>query len=189
MPPENWPVALWASLLTGAAGVALLRYCWRRPGPRHMAALLAAWSLLGISLGAWVFTYGVEFGASFALAWLTLCGFATVAVGTRWRAPAATAATVGNDTSSAGWHKWLTFLAAGPIAGVAACPLTLLLTRLLPMVIADQVAVGVVLFPLLWASLSYWSVYSVRPARNTLLLGALAGACAALFFLLPWSPL
>ncbi|MAT94961.1 MAG: hypothetical protein CME59_20515 [Halioglobus sp.] len=189
MPPESWPVVLWASLLTGAAGVALLRRCWRRAGAGHRATRLAAWSLLGVSLASWILGYGAEFGASYALAWFTLCGCAAVAAGARRRAPARTDAAPGSGPASSGWHKWLTFVAAGPLAGAAACLLTLLLTQLLPLVTADRVAVAVVLFPLLWAGLSFCSVYSVRPARNALAFSAATGLCGALLFLIPWSPL
>lgn len=164
----NGPVL--AALASGGAAVVALRLAWRRKGAGNRVLVAGGWLALALSTCLWSAAHGVEFGVSYALAWFALCATPAVVLNREYRQPQPDKAAPLTSTAPASTgHKWLTFLAAGPLALLASAPLTLLLTLLLPLARVNQMALAAVLFPTLWALAAYWTSASDRPLRFSLL--------------------
>lgn len=157
------------ALASGASAIAALRGAWRSKGRGNRVLVYAGWAALLLSTILWSQAYGVEFGLSYALAWFALCATVACLLNREYRAPQLdTAAPLTAQTTSTG-YKWLTFLAAGPLALVACVPLTLLMTLLLPLERVNQMALAAVLFPILWALAAYWTSARDKPAHFSVL--------------------
>ncbi|MEM9256597.1 MAG: hypothetical protein AAGA91_14215 [Pseudomonadota bacterium] len=164
------------ALGAGGAGIVSLRYSWRRRSAAGRLALTLGWSALLLCLFAFSAAFGSEFGISYALAWIALCAFLVVASNREVRPPASDSPGL-TGHGSGRLYKWLVFIAAGPLAGIATAQLTLLVCMLLPATRTTQVAIAVVLFPLLWACAAFWITAARLPGRASL--GCVACALVA----------
>ena len=104
------------ALASGAGSVLALRGAWRGKSVASRMLALAGWMALIFSVLLWQQVYGIEFAVSYALAWFSLCAFVAVLLNRQYSAPRAAAelSLVTSGATSAR-HKWLTFLAAGPL--------------------------------------------------------------------------
>lgn len=166
------------ALASGAGSVLALRGAWRGKSVASRMLALAGWMALIFSVLLWQQVYGIEFAVSYALAWFSLCAFVAVLLNRQYSAPRAAAelSLVTSGTTSAS-HKWLTFLAAGPLGLCASVPLTLAMARLLPVTMTSQMAIAAIAFPILWALAAYWVSARDNPGRFCLLF-CVAGALA-----------
>ena len=168
-PTEPQTTYLIVAIVAAVAGLALLRSRWRRAGTYHALLLLTAWLLLAGASGAASIAYGAEFGISYAFAGISLTAMLLVIANSerRPRADTAQARDVIPTTSRA--RKWLTFITAGVLAGAACAPLTIAISRLLPVALPSQMAIAVVLFPVLWSVAAYWTTATGRTAVKAVL--------------------
>ncbi|MFC6632129.1 hypothetical protein [Microbulbifer taiwanensis] len=185
MASSLWMNAL-APLLCGA-GVYLLWRSWR--GRKLLGGFSAAGGWLSVLAGIfiWASAAGGEFGTSYALIAVSLVAWIICALGVERRQakPArnvdvAVADTLG-DTSR--WHKWGTFVTAGPIACVATCLVTVALSGLLPFASGNRMAFAALAYPLAWGAASVWICASAHLARNALILLAVAAVAAVFLFM------
>lgn len=103
--------------------------------------------------------WGAEFGISYWFAAFTLVALLFVAANSERRpviAENGRSSIIGVATQRASARqKWLTFLAAGPLAGLASCQLTLLVAYVLPGNEVNNMAIAAITFPVLWGMLAY----------------------------------
>jgi hypothetical protein len=165
---ESLSITAISAALIGAAGVGALRVAWRSQGWRHRALMPAGWIALALCLYFWSLDAGTEFGVSYALAWIALCALALIAAQAQRRPRREEITASGSTFDSSAGHKWLTFIAAGPLAALACCQLTLVLVYLSPLHLINQMALAALLYPILWGIAAYLSCYYGRPGRNAL---------------------
>ncbi|KZX58100.1 hypothetical protein A3709_18685 [Halioglobus sp. HI00S01] len=169
------------SLTLGAAGLGALRLGWRKPDTRGRIAVATAWFLFGACLAISVAHWGAEFGLSYGLAALGLLALIPVLTSYSYK-PRKRDAAVGGLTSTCG-HRWLTFLSAGPLAGIACCQLTLVLVNHGPGSEITRMAWAAVGFPTLWGLAAYVICMQRQPGRYALICTALIAACSLYLYL------
>ncbi|QFU77353.1 hypothetical protein EY643_17725 [Halioglobus maricola] len=169
------------SLILGAAGLGALRLGWRKKTPGSRTTVVLGWILLGTCLATAVQYWGAEFGLSYSLAALGLLALIPITANYEYKPPKVDHSAGG--LSSTPGHRWLTFLAAGPLAGIACCQLTLTLVDLAPGSEINRMAWAAVGFPSLWGLLMYLICTQRQPVRYALICTALIIACSLYLYL------
>ncbi|MFK7978106.1 MAG: hypothetical protein AB8C02_18380 [Halioglobus sp.] len=162
------------ALLLCFFGLLLLRVGWRRTSRRYRLAKALGWGLLSVATYLSMQVWGAEFGLSYALAAFSGVALALVGVNSV-RRPAlqekASSASVQGTTLA---QKCITFLAAGPLAGLASCQFTLLSASALPGNEINSMAIAAVVFPLLWGLLAYMVCVIAKPVNLAIALSTAA---------------
>lgn len=178
--------ALVASLITGCCGLAALRFSWRKGGHYGRLATASGWGLLAGCLYFASAGLGSEFGLSYALAALSVGALGLVALNVQKRPakPLSPAAPELTDQAPPGkvTRKLLTFMTAGPLAGVASCQLTLVVMHTLPIAHINGMAAAAMLFPVTWGVLAYASTALNNPARYAVIFSAVAAFCSFVLY-------
>ncbi|VUD69208.1 hypothetical protein TDB9533_04574 [Thalassocella blandensis] len=169
-------------LLMSTAGIVFLRACWRKSSKIHRLYRIAAWAMLCLSLVAWSFLFGAEFGLVVALSVPALAAWVSISFGierkkkqhisgnTSTTSPATSAQIPSKGKT---WRKFLIFVIAGPLAVVSLCFVTIEFVRFIPAERATQMVIGAFLYPTLLGLASYWVCYNNKPLRDGgILLGA-----------------
>jgi hypothetical protein len=183
-------VATALALSTSLAGVAVLYASWRRQGAsttsKHVA-VLAGWSLLGLSVVAWVRVGGGEFGTAFAAiaaafaAWTMVGLFGRERRGSSVRS-SQTRVAGGRPGGAATRRTLARACVALPLAGTASLLLSVLAAAGLPWVTADRYVFAIAVAPVLWGVLAMWVGMTEALARAALSLAVVSGTAAALLF-------
>lgn len=171
-----------AALLLCYAGLGALRLGWRRKHMPGRLAILGGWALLVAAICFSIQAWGVEYGTSYALAALSLMGLSLVAVNTERRPQALEKVRSDLALPASAFQKWLTFLAAGPLAGITSMHVTLWVARALPGGEINNMAIAAIVFPVLWALTAYLVCFIRRPVLSAISLTVTAAiACIALY--------
>ena len=155
--------------LAGSTGVVGLRLGWRKRALGARIVVATAWLLLGVAGYVCAQRWGSEFGISYFFSALALVAWLLVLCSAELRPPRVEKAAGSVATGTSTGHKWLTFIAAGPLAGFACCQLTLALTYLLPATELTRVAIAAVLFPVMWGIVAAVSCMLGQPGRAAIL--------------------
>lgn len=170
-------------VLAGSTGVLGLRLGWRKRAVPARILVAIAWLLLGVAVYACSQMWGGEFGISYFFAVLALAAWLLVLGSGELRAPRAEKPASNTAGGTSTWHKWLTFLAAGPLAGLASCQLTLAATYLLPATELTRVASAAILFPVLWGIVAAVSCMLDRPGRAAMVFLGIAALSSLSIYL------
>lgn len=177
MPELSYLMVLAAVVLT-FAGILVLRQAWKKKGARDTRLVATGWALIAFSFVPWVSTSTPDWGSAVALCALMTVGLGAIAYAA-WKQPesrkAQKARAVRGQSDGvkrpldlkAGMRRTLTFLLAGPIAGVASLYLTLFLYGVLQQSNPQgQVFAALFAFPLFWAVLSVFATYDMPALRR-----------------------
>ncbi|WP_417460657.1 hypothetical protein [Kordiimonas sp.] len=181
MPELSYLMVLAAVVLT-LAGILVLRQAWKKKGARDLRLVATGWALIAFSFVPWVSTSTPDWGSAVALCALMTVGLGAIAYAA-WRQPESRKAQKARTKEravrgqsdgvkrpldlKAGMRRTLTFLLAGPIAGVASLYLTLFLYGVLQQSNPQgQVFAALFAFPLFWAVLSVFATYDMPALRR-----------------------
>lgn len=181
MPELSYLMVLAAVVLT-FAGILVLRQAWKKKGARDMRLVATGWALIAFSFVPWVNTSTPDWGSAVALCALMTVGLGAIAYAA-WKQPESRKAqkartrdravrdvTAGEKSPRdwrAGLGRTLTFLLAGPVAGLASLYLTLFLYGVLQQSNPQgQVFAALFSFPLFWAVLSVFATYDMPALRR-----------------------
>ncbi len=127
--------------------------------------------------------WGLEFGISYALAGFSLIALIVVGLNVERRPAIIDKGDIQLKRISSPYQKLLTFLAAGPLAGLVSCQLTLLFASALFDSQITSMAAAAIVFPTLWGVLSYLSCLVGNPGRQAVMLCAIAGAASLVLYI------
>ncbi|WP_417464662.1 hypothetical protein [Kordiimonas sp.] len=181
MPELSYLMVLAAVVLT-FAGILVLRQAWKKKGARDLRLVATGWALIAFSFVPWVSTSTPDWGSAVALCALMMVGLGAIAYAA-WKQPESRKAqkartrdravreVAADEKSPRDWRRGLqrtlTFLLAGPIAGVASLYLTLFLYGVLQQSNPQgQVFAALFAFPLFWAVLSVFATYDMPALRR-----------------------
>ena len=170
-------------VLAGSTGVVGLRLGWRKRAVTARIVVALAWLLLGVAVYACGQMWGGEFGISYFFAVLALVAWLLVLGGGELRPPRVEKAASNVAAGTSTWHKCLTFLAAGPLAGLASCQLTLACTYLLPATELTRMASAAILFPVLWGIVAAVTCMLGRPGRAAMIFVGIAALSSLSIYL------
>lgn len=171
-----------APILCGAA-IFLLRRAWSKQASPKLIAIALLFLLASIALLRQV--VGLEFAIAYSFIIFSVLAWVLIALTAEYKAPKAGSLKISSSQGSALWPKLRLFLLAGPVALLASVCWTLLLSRLMPVLAANQMVIAAFLFPVCWASLMAWVCMAAdeRRAGNQLLV--MAGLGAMVFYWVP----
>jgi hypothetical protein len=166
-------------------GTALLHLSWRRATPNRTVTTAIGWLFLVGSLALWVSAAGAEYAPIFAILALPFAAWLLAGVSQERRERPLTTLTRrslrGPELASFLNHLGL-FAAVVPLAGIVASLTTTVLIRWWPGEAVNNVAIGVLLMPVIWGLLAFWVCATERRLRTLSLLaglGVLSGMLAA----------
>lgn len=170
-------------------GIALLRHAWRAP-KRSIVLVSAGWALLVAALPAWSAFGGADRGV--ALGFIVFIFAAMVFVVLEAARTPVRAARKSPDRMSKDadfrpsprvyFRNGAVVLLAGPVAGLSALAVTVLVFTLLNIggqEITSNVVIGYFVFPLLWAVLAAFAAIDSRLWRKSILITGLGLASLA----------
>lgn len=176
--------ALLAAILM-CSGIIGLRLGWRKPSKRMRLTVLGGWLVLAIAGYVAILAWGLELGISYALGGIALCGGVTVFLNRsvhslREDKPGNSRA---KPLASDYGHRWLTFITAGPLAGLASCQFVLACAVVMPGSEITRMATSAILFPILWGIVAAVSCMFNHPGRQAIIFLLIAALSSLLVYL------
>lgn len=170
---SNLVIALCCTL----AGTVLLFLSWRRKLLTLPFKVTTGWVLQLLGLYFWTSYSGIEFGLIYSLLALSVAAWVLVVLNHEQRPSRHDTPEPGNTGQQGRWsvirENLVLFIAAVPLAGVAAALLSVASVTPLPWSELNRWVLAVFTMPLLWGLLAYWACADSRPARP--ILGMLFG--------------
>ena len=165
-----------AAVLAGTCGVALLYASWRKRLQPKRLVVTCGWSLIAASLWLWIRFAGAEFGTVIGAMQLSIVAWIFVLTNRHIRrSNGRRQEPVGVNLPRfrAMLHHSGRFLVAVPLAACSGTMLVLAGSALLPWSDVNRLAFAVLMVPVMWGALAYWSCLDTRLLRPAL--GLVAG--------------
>lgn len=162
-----------AGLLTAAAGVGVLRFCWRNPARWHAPGLALGWAVLGASVFLLSSAFGAEPGSAFAVTAYSIAGMAAVLLNIEVRTskrPARMRTTAPAESSPNLPRALLRTLTTGILSAVAALWIGITYTACAPLPGPDALVFSSFAVLLLWSSFVVWAMSATKVVPVALIL-------------------
>lgn len=175
-----------AAVLAGACGVASLYASWRKRLQPKRLVVTCGWLLIAVSFWFWIRFAGAEFGTVAAAMQLSIVAWIFVLTNRhirrsngRQQEPVG----VNLPRFRAMLHHSGRFLVAVPLAASSGTLLVLAGVGLLPWNDVNRLAFAVLMVPVIWGALAYWSCLDTRLLRPALGLVAAGTLGAAILYI------
>ena len=173
-----------AGVVAVAAGIATLRYAWRRQERWHAVAVAGGWAVLAAAVLICEAAYSAEVGPAVAATAFCIAGIVAAGFGLQVRpAKAAGARERFIDPSEnpvhLGWAVLRT-VTTGVVTLIAALCVGMTFTACVPVAAPNAVVFGVFTALLVWAGLAVWAVTDARVLRTAAILLLVAAAAYGL---------
>lgn len=170
-----------AGLLTAAAGVGVLRYCWRNPARWHAPGLALGWAVLGASIFFLSSAFGAEPGSAFAVTAYSVAGIAAVLLNIEIRTSKRTGrvrTTAPAESSRNLPRALLRTLTTGILTAVAALWLGITYTACAPLPGPNALVFSSFAVLLVWSGFVVWAMSATKVGPVALILAV----CAAIAY-------
>jgi hypothetical protein len=173
-----------AGFLAVAAGIAVLRFAWRRRERWHAAAVAGGWAVLAVAVLLYASSVGAEVGPAVAATAFCISGIAAAALGLQIRAPR----TAGPREQFIDPSENPSHIGRDIIRTLTTCVLTLAAALCIglafnacaPMATPNAVVFGVFATLVAWSGLAVWAVTDRNVARTAAVLVVIAALAYAL---------
>ncbi|WP_231733349.1 MULTISPECIES: hypothetical protein [unclassified Phenylobacterium] len=162
----------------GLGGALLLQQAWRRRDAVRPWLIAGGWALVIAAIVLAGPALGPALGPAIALAIMPLAALgliaATVQIRDARRKPPRELALEPSERASKAWRGWLRGFLAGPIGGVAALGVGLLIAVWAPGAPQTRMVIGGLMAPFLWGGAMAWTLADDKILRATAVLVGVA---------------
>ena len=178
------------AIIVAVCGTWLLQTAWRKP-QRHWGLVLSSWGLICFSFYIWTFTTAADKGVALGLvAWVLVALAALTAI--VFSAPVRTERRLKKTQNrldpllkTVAFKRFLSALLIGPVAGIVALVLSVLMFQLMLIIDVEytaNLAIALMLFPIFWGGLAVLLGYQLTLIKRLITLVAIgAGSAIGLF--------
>jgi hypothetical protein len=173
-----------AALLSATAGVALLRYGWRRPSRWRSLIVTGGWAAAAAAVVMYSAAFGIEVGPAHAALAFSIAGIASVLINIELRTPKRRAERARSiapaDAASSIGRAALRTVTAGVLTTFAAYEIGIAYAACVPARSSNLLVFGAFTVLVVWSALVVWAMSDPRVVRVALVLSLAALLAKAL---------